>query len=194
MIIHPAATIRVSASLKMVLSVGLLLVVWACGPVDVAERTETVSRTLTVRDIDRETRQLTVAGGGERFTLRASEDVRNFDQIAVGDKVNIEFIESIALEMAAPADTGEAIALGGAAIAAEGQKPAAAVGGVVSGVVQFLSYDRSRQTVVFRTLSGDVFTTKVAPEMRNFAASREPGDRVVVTYSTGLAVSVTPAA
>lgn len=184
---------RVFSTLRLAFAASLMTIVMACAAVDSAERTETLTRTLTVRDIDRDARRLTVTGDGQRFVLRASEDVRNFDQIAVGDRVNIEYVESIALQMAAPGDPGTAVAVGGAAVAAEGQKPGVAAGSAISGVVQFLNYDRVKQTVLFRTQSGDIFATSVAPELRSFAASRQAGDFVAVTYATGIAVGVTPA-
>ncbi len=182
-----------STQLRATVATCLLVIAVACGPVNVAERTDTISRTLTVREIDKDARRFTVTGGGERFVLRASEDVRNFDQISVGDKLNFEYVESVALSMAVPEDSGDTFVIGGAAVAPEGQQPSAVAVGLVSAVVEFLSYDKSTQTVVFRSQSGDIFSTKVAPEMRRFAASRKAGDRVVVNYATGIAVNITSA-
>lgn len=171
----------------------VLFVLASCGPVNFADRTDSVSRTLTVREINEEDRSFAVTGDGQRFNLRVSEAVQNFDQIEVGDKLNVEFIETVAVSMADPEDTGETIVLEGAAVAADGQKPAIEGGEIVSTVVEFMSYDSSTQTAVVKNEDGDIFATKVRPEMRRFARSRMPGDRIEVGIVTALAISITAA-
>ena len=165
----------------------------ACGPTDYAERTETVSRTLTVREIDHEARRFAVTGGGQRFVLRVSEAVVNFDQIEVGDKLNIEFIESVAVAMAPPGDSGETITVGAAESAPEGAKPGIVGGEIVSSVVDFVSYDSTSHVATVRTASGSLLSSVVQPELRRFAAARMPGDKIAIEVATGLAVAITPA-
>lgn len=169
------------------------LIVASCGPVDVAERTDAVSRTLTVREIDRDARSFDVTGDGQRFTLRVSEAVQNFDQIEIGDKLNVDYVESVAVSMADPEDAGETLALEGAATAAPGEKPGIAGGEFVSTVVEFVSYDPGTKNALVKTSDGDFFATKVPREMRRFAKSRVPGDRIEVDVITAMAVSISPA-
>ena len=68
-----------------------------------------------VREIDRENRTFSVTGGGERFSIRANDGIANFDQIEVGDRVNVVYTQSVAVAMALPGDTGETAAVGAAA-------------------------------------------------------------------------------
>jgi hypothetical protein len=175
------------------IATAVLVFVTACGPTDFAERTETVERTLTVREIDRGARRFAVTGDGQRFVLRVSDAVVNFDQIEVGDKLNVEYVESVAVAMASPEDTGETVILEGAATAPEGAKPGIVGGEIISAVVEFVSYDSFSHIATVRTASGDLLSSKVQPEMRRFAAARVPGDRIAIEIASGLAVVITPA-
>lgn len=168
-------------------------VVASCGPVFEAERVDTVSRTFTVRDLDREARRLTVVGDGERYVLRVSEDVVAFDEIEVGDRLDIELVEAVAVSMAEPSDDGDTIVAAEAVVFDDTQSRGVVGGEVVSGVVEFVSYDPAKSSVMVRTQTGDLVYTRIRPEMRRFAASRQPGERIVVNIVTGLAISITPA-
>lgn len=179
--------------LTTILATLVLFVLASCGPVDFAERSETVSRTLTVREIDRDARSFAVTGDGQRFILRVSDAVKNFDQIEVGDKLNVEFVEAVAVGMADPSDTGETIDLEGAVVAGEGQKPAIAGGEFFSTVVEFISYDPATNLVVVQNKDGEVFATQVRRELRRFARSRQPGDLIEVDIATGLAIAISAA-
>ena len=165
----------------------------ACGPTEFAERVDTIERTLEVREIDRENRSFAVVGDGQRFNLKVSEDIVNFDQIEVGDQVLVEYIEAVAVGMADPADTGETYAVDGVIVAPEGAKPGIAGADVVSTVVEFVSYDPASKVAVVRLPDQSIYATKVRRELRRFAAARVPGDRIAVDIATGVAVAIVPA-
>jgi len=165
----------------------------ACAPADFAERSETVERTLTVREIDRENRSFAVTGDGQRFNLTVSDAVVNFDQIEVGDKLNVTYVESVAVGMALPEDAGETITLEGAAVAPEGAKPGVVAGNVLSTVVEFMSYDSDSNVAIVRLNDGNIYAAKVSRELRAFAAARQPGDRIAVDIASGFAVAIEPA-
>jgi hypothetical protein len=170
-----------------------LFVVTACAPPDFAERTDTKERTLTVREIDRVNRSFAVTGDGQRFNLRVSDAVVNFDQIEVGDKLNVTYFESVAVGMALPEDDGETLALEGVVFAPEGAKPGIAGADLVSTVVEFVSYDPKTKVAVLKTMEGNIFAAEVRRELRKFAAARVPGDRIAVDIATGFAVAIEPA-
>ncbi len=179
--------------LKTSLAAAALAILTACGPINFAENTTLEERTLTVREIDRENRNFAVTGDGQRFNVRVSEAVVNFDQIEVGDRVNMSFERSVTVAMAAPGDTGETIAAGGTAVAPEGARPAAVSGEIVSAVVTFVAYDPRSHDATLRTEDGRLLITRVPRELRRFAASRVPGDRVAVQLTEAFAVAVVPA-
>src|SRR5262245_11146475 len=53
-----------------------------------------------VVSIDKKTRTITVKGpGGKVVDIVAGDDVKNFDQIKVGDYLFVRFVQSLALEL-----------------------------------------------------------------------------------------------
>ena len=179
--------------LKILLAAATFALLSACAATDFAENTTTLERTLTVRDIDRENRSFDVTGDGQRFNIRVSDAVVNFDQIEVGDRVNVAFTESVALSMALPQDPGTTVEITGAAIPPVGARPGAVAGELLSTVVTFIAYDPRSNSATVRTQDGRLLITSVEPELRRFAAAREPGDRVAIEMIEAFAVSVTPA-
>lgn len=171
-----------------------LAVLAACGPTDVAQTGDTFERTLTVREIDRENRTFSVAGGGDRFSIRANDGIPNFDQIEVGDRVNVVFTRSTAVSMALPGDTGETAVISAEARRAFGQRPGAFSGQAISAVVTFVAYDPRSNDATLRTQDGRLLIVNVPVELRRFAAARTPGERIAVELIDAVAVSIDPTA
>lgn len=159
-----------------------------------AERDKTTSSVGTVREIDSASRRFVVRADGQILTLRATDTLRNFDQIEVGDRIRVEYEESVAVGMALPGDTGQPEAVAAGVAAPEGAKPGAAGFEAVSVVVDFIAYDPRARTATIRTQEGDILRVAVPREMRKFARARQPGDRIVVDYERAVAVFVEPAA
>ena len=66
---------------------------------------QTVDVTATVIAIDRSTRDVTLKGPkGNWIIVTAGPEVKNFDQINVGDKVHARYIEALVLELKHGAD------------------------------------------------------------------------------------------
>ena len=181
-------------SLRLAVATAVLAVTVACTSTETAETTETLERTLTVREIDRDARSFDVTGDGQRFKLKVSDAVKNFDQIEVGDKLNVAYTRSVAVGMAVPGDTGETFDLAAGAVAEEGAKPAAAAGEIISTVVEFVEYDPETNIAILRENNGNLLATEVQREMRAFARARMPGDRIEVEIIEAFAIAIEPAA
>ena len=180
--------------LRLLLAAVAATLVGACvQDVTTAGRSETIKSTGTITEIDKEARRFVVRGNGKLTTLRANEQVRNFDQLEVGDRIDFEFTEKVAVGMADPSDSGELAGLAYGSVAEPGQRPGASAGGIATFVVDFLGYDPASNVATIRTADGAVEEVIVQPEMQAFARARSPGDRVVVAIQTALAVSVEPA-
>ena len=164
----------------------------ACTPPQMAQREQVVSATGTVTAIDRETRRVVIQEPNRTVQYRIGSQVTNFDQVEVGDQVRLDYIESVAVAMADPADTGEPIVDIFGVRAPEGSRPGMAAGSVATVVVELVSYDARSSRATIRTPSGEVRTVSVAPELRRFASTRSPGDRILVLIEQAVAVSVTP--
>ena len=162
---------------------------------DTTQATRQTSQSIvgTIRDIDRENRRFVLRIDGQVLTLRANEGVINFDQLEVGDRVRVAYFESTAVSLGSPDDL---VAPSGAAMTVlppEGARPGMLNLGTVTTTAEVISYDRRRHVALLRFASGDAEFVSVAPEMRAFAAARQPGDRVVITYDVASAITVEPA-
>jgi hypothetical protein len=129
---------------------------------------------------------------GEEVTLEAGEEVRNFDQIKVGDRVTATFFEAIAAEVteAPPGAEPTVITTTRAPV---GGRPAGAVGLVHTAVVTIDEVDTETHTVKFTGPEGPGEVNVLRPELQEFVEGLKAGDRVELTYGEALAIELTPA-
>lgn len=159
------------------------------------ENTEEVTATVTA--IEPETRLLTLrsADGGE-LVIEAGKQVRNFEQLEVGDRVDVSFYEALVAEVTdAPpsSETGEQPVVIDSRRAPLGEKPGGAVTMIYTAVVTIDAVDPETHTVKFTGPGGQPREVAVMrPEMQKFIKTLSPGDRVKVTYGEALAVAVRP--
>lgn len=150
--------------------------------------------TALVEAIDPATRTVRLKAAEGSVDVVLGPEVRNFDQIRVGDTVKATYYTGIAAEISkhdgeAPPPTDE-IAL---AQAKPGTTPAAGVAHNMSATVTIVSVDQSFDTVTFTLPSGDERVVAVqTPEGREFIRSLKKGDKVDVTYTEAVAVEVVP--
>ena len=147
-----------------------------------------------VTGVDRSSRMITLQDArGQTTTVRASDAVRNFDQITVGDTVTVDYQERIEILVrgvnAAPI---QGVIVGvGADRAAKGQTPAAAMVVSAKRSVEIVSVDRSSHTVTFREPDGSVDSIVVQnPDNFALADGLRPGTIVDVTVTAVAAVVV----
>jgi Cu/Ag efflux protein CusF len=169
---------------------GAAVVGKAPGKVAVAQ---TVKATATITAIDAATRAVTLKGPkGNEMVVTAGPEVKNFAQLKVGDQVNIEFLESLALELkkggGAPV---AATAKEGAAAAKPGERPAGVVGRQVTVVADVIDLNAETQVV---TLKGPQRTVELKVRDPEQFKLIKKGDQVQATYTEAVAIAVTPAA
>ncbi len=145
----------------------------------------------TVTAVNPETREVTLENAaGESITVVAGEEVRNFAQIEVGDKLTVEYMESVEIQVLGP-DEAEVGAEGvaGAARAELGEKPGGAMVSETTVVVVIEAIDKEMETVTVKGPAGNSETVKVRnPDNLDKVAI---GDKVRVTYTEALAIEVT---
>ena len=153
---------------------------------------ETVKLTATITAIDKATRDVTLKGPqGNEMVVTAGPEVKNFDQLKVGDQVNLNYMEALTLELKkggglVVARTEKA----GAAGAKPGEKPAGAVGRQVTVVADVVALDPAKQVV---TLKGPQRTVDLKiPDPEQFKRIAK-GDQVEATYTQAVAINVEPA-
>ena len=144
----------------------------------------------TVKALDKGTRSVTLeAETGKTVTVKAGPEVKNFDQIAVGDKVEVDYVEALALHVEKTG--GSPMAEVGAAIekALPGQKPSVAVAGTVEIRAKVTALDKETRTVTLQGPEGNTRTIKVDPKVKRFD-DLAVGDDVVARYTEAIAIAV----
>ena len=153
--------------------------------------------TATVTAIEPETRLLTLRSeDGRELVVEAGDKVRNFEQIEVGDRVDVTFYEALVAEVT---DAPPTSAAGGQPVVVDsrraplGEKPGGAVTMVYTAVVTIDAVDPETNRVKFTGPGGQPREVMVqSPAMQKFIKTLSPGDRVQVTYGEALAVAVRP--
>ena len=158
-----------------------------------AQLTESHQATAEVTAVDKATRMITLRReDGQLFEVKATSEVRNFEQIAVGDQLRVQYKATLTASLrpeGESAKSAEGVLAAGRAPA--GAKPAGAAGVALSVRVKIESIDRDHDLVVFSLASGELVTHRVATaEGRKFASNLKVGDTVQLSYTEAVAASI----
>jgi hypothetical protein len=149
-----------------------------------------VTATATVDAIDAAKRKVTLKWpDGKTKTIKVGKEVVNFDQIAVGDRVNTTFVEELAVfvkKADAPASAEETETV---ALAPKGAKPGVIVADTQVITAKIEAINRKNRTVTLRGPEGQTKPLKVGNNVKNFKAVKK-GDEVVVRFTEALAIMV----
>lgn len=147
-----------------------------------------VSGTLAALDTD--TREVTLdLGEGKTMSFVAGPEVRNFAQLEVGDRVEIEHGRALVLELRkGSTETPWRIDDDRTVGAAPGEKPAGTTGKVIRALVEVVGVHPERGTI---TVQGprNIVELRIPDAAR--LAEIDVGDRIEVTYAEAGAISVT---
>ena len=166
--------------------------VTASGP-GKAAMAETVKASALVTAIDKASRTVTLkTASGEKFDLAVGDDVKNFDQVKVGDQVVVQYVRALSLELMKSSgplkrsDTTDAVR------AKPGDKPAGAVGHQVTVMTKVVDVNPKQKTISLQGPKGNVVVLDVQnPEQFKVV---KKGDNVEAVYTEALAISVEPTA
>jgi hypothetical protein len=143
--------------------------------------------------IDKATRTVTLKGPqGNSVDIVAGDEVKNFDQIKLGDFVVARYAQALTLELRkTKVKAGEPTVTEAAARAKPGERPAGAVGREVHAIADVIGVDPKKSTITLKGPRGNVVTLNVQnPDQFKVV---KKGDQVEVTYTEALALSVEPA-
>jgi hypothetical protein len=153
----------------------------------VAEMTELRAK---VDAVDYAKRVVTVTGPqGNTVAIKAGPQVRNLEQIKVGDQVVVRHYESVALFVRKSSEPPGAVAAGAVEVAAKGEKPAGAMADTVEVTAKVEAVDQAARTVTLKGPAGNVRTFKVDPSVERLKDVKV-GDDVVLRYTEALAIAV----
>ena len=147
--------------------------------------------TSEVTAIDPATRMITLKEADEEpRTFVVGEEVRNLDQVKVGDRVKVGYYESTSLRVLPPGEVvNEAAAT--VARAEPGEKPGAVAASKTVMTTTVASVFPTSREVVTRNEKGRLTTWKIR-EGKNMDEIHS-GDRVQLTFTSALAISVSAA-
>jgi hypothetical protein len=159
------------------------------GKVGVAQ---TVDVSATITAIEKSSRTITLKGPkGDELKIEAGPEVKNFDQLKVGDVVDMRYRETLALELKKGGGMKvEKTEKAGAVGAKPGETPAGVVGRQVTVVGDVITLDAATQTVTVKGPQRTVDLKVRDPEQFKLIAV---GDQIQATYTEALALAVRPA-
>lgn len=147
----------------------------------------------TIKEINKETREITVISAeGELDTFTASEDVKRFDEIEVGEVITFGFYKFLKAEFRKP--TAEEIAeplvaIADAEIAGMDVEPGAVIGAMAKAVVTIQVINLTYMYVTIKGPQGNYMTIDV--EDADLIKKLHVGQVVILTYGEAIAITLT---
>lgn len=155
-----------------------------------ASKSKTIRESVTVTGIDKSARSVTVKNdAGDVHTIQVPADIKAYDKLKKGDKIDIDYTESVAISLLPPgtkpsASEKEAMARG---------KDEAGAGKSVTISAEVLQVDAAKNQVVFKGPKGNARVVNVQdPDMQAKLPSLKPGQVVQVTYTEAMALAIQP--
>jgi Cu/Ag efflux protein CusF len=158
-----------------------------------AKAVAAVTANATVDKIDAATRTVTLKlPSGDTRTVVAGDEVRNFDQIKVGDKLKVKYVEALTLELK---KDGKAVVGRTETGALDRSKPGEKPGGVarreITVVADVINVDEKAKKVTVKGAKGQMDLNIRDPEQLKLI---KKGDQIQATYTEALAIAMEPAA
>lgn len=147
-----------------------------------------VTVTAKVEAIDPASRTLTLKGPkGNVVTIKVGDQVKNLDQVKVGDQVIAKYYEALAIRVTKAGQKGASVEES-TEKAKPGQKPAGAVARKITMTAVIKEINKKDSTVTLQGPEGNIRTIRVR-NPKNLE-NVDVGDHVTITYTQALAVSV----
>ena len=156
------------------------------------EKMEQLTMRGTVTEINADTREITLMDTeGGLNTVKVGEEVKRFDEIAVGDVIEFDYYMYIKAEFREP--TAEELAepvqmVIEEGIAPEDMSPGAAVGAVIKAVVTIEALNRPNMIATVSGPNGNFVS--IPMEDAEFMTKLRIGQVLILTYAEAMAVSL----
>jgi len=150
---------------------------------------DTYRETATVTGIDPATRKITlVTPDGQKNTITAGPEVRNFDQIRIGDQVRARVTRETAVRLLPPGETRGTSETGTIALAPKGAKPGAIMANTIESTARIEALDMKHRKVTLRFQDGQTKTFDVRKDVD--MTNARLGQEVLIQYTESVAISV----
>jgi Cu/Ag efflux protein CusF len=147
----------------------------------------TVTITAVIQAIDSKDRAVTLKHtDGTLDTIYCGPEVKRFDELKVGQSVTFTYHEAVVMSIAAVGATSREPAT--TTVRGTGEKPAGIIAQKMSAVVTVLAIDPKVPSITIQKQDGSKMSFKV--ENPKNIEGVKAGDKVQITYTQALAVSV----
>jgi hypothetical protein len=140
---------------------------------------DSTSRTMTLRD-----------DKGNEDTFSVGPAVQRFNELKVGQKVNITYYESVVFQLVKPGEKGAGTSSETALSRGTGALPGGTAATQDKMTVTVKSIDPTVPSLTVATADGRVVTRKI--ENKKNLENLKPGDQIDITFTRALVTSVTP--
>jgi hypothetical protein len=155
-------------------------------------RTNTVKGTATIVAIDSTLRVVTIrTSSGEEDSLAVGPEVKRFNELKVGDRINMTFVESAVVTLQPPGTAPKPSTVGAGVTPGTGKSPSATVAGQVTTTVTVKAIDPSVPSITVTTADGRTVSRKI--ENKKNLEGIKVGDKLDITYTQALLLSADPA-
>lgn len=160
----------------------------------VGEKTTTSAE---VEAINLDKRLVTLKGeDGKSFTVKAGKAVQNLDQVEVGDTVEVDYYEAVALDVSKPKPgSAPGVSVTEEAVRAKkGELPAGAEAEVITYTSEIVGIDRPQSILTVMGADDQIYAIKVKDPKAHQLLENElkVGNMVHVSFVEAVAVAVKP--
>lgn len=158
---------------------------------------EKITASAEVEAINLDKRLVTLKGeDGESFTVKVGKAVQNLPQVKVGDTVEVDYYEAVALDVSKPKPgSAPGVSVTDEAVRAKkGELPAGAEAEVITYTSEIVGIDRPQNTLTVMGANDEIHTIKVKdPEAQEMLQDDlKLGDMVQISFIEAVAVAVKP--
>lgn len=149
---------------------------------------DTITITAKVTAKQAEKRKLTLQSDSGEVTIKVSPDMANYDQVKVGDRVEVVLTEEVAIFIGsgAPPSSDAAAAV---ALAPQGAKPGGVMADTTQVTVKVVAVDSEKHRVTLKLPDGS--TKKIKVDDKVDLSTVTIGENLTVVITDAVAVSVT---
>ena len=149
-----------------------------------AEKTSTTHATVAVTAIDKSARKLTVKlSGGEKALIHVPADVQEFDKVKVGDKIDVDYMQSVALGFLPKGTKPSSTEVEAAGPGMAGRQ--------MSVSAEVIKVDAANNQVTFKGPKGTHrIVTVQDPDLQARLPNLKPGQVVVLQYTEAMATAI----
>jgi Cu/Ag efflux protein CusF len=176
---------------RVLVAAGWLIAgVAVAGAQSVTKMGETVKATATIQEIDSTARLITFkSDDGTEDTVWAGPEVKRFDELKVGDKVNMTYYESTVYRIRKPGDPPLPMSSSGTTMTpGSGALPGGTMARQTVRTVTVKEVDPTAGTITVTTADGHVVSRKV--EDKSNLAGVKVGDQIDIVYTEAILASI----